>query len=466
MADPSPPTPSPPGTSAGRRPNILLINCDDLGYGDLGCYGSPVNRTPFLDHLAATGMRLTDFYMASPVCSPSRGAMLTGCYPARIGFGSFDGELVLFPGMGLGLAPEERTFAARLRELGYATMLIGKWHCGDQPGFLPTDHGFDRFFGLPYSNDMGRQAGADRDFPPLPLMDDADVVQEQPDQASLTERYTAEAVGFIREHRDEPFLLYLAHMHVHAPIYTPEHLLKASANGRYGAAVAAIDWSTGAILSELRNLGLAEDTLVVFTSDNGSRAHSGASNSPLRGAKGSTWEGGQRVPCLISWPGRIPAGELRDDLMTALDLLPTFVELAGGDPVTDVDGTSFARALTSPPADPVRREFGYFHRDSLEAIRVGHWKLHLRKGETPMRALFDLAADPGETTDVATDHPKVVADLEEAAGRLRADLGDAAEGITGSGCRPIGRVATPEPLTRYDPDHPYLVAEYDQHDRG
>lgn len=266
---------------AQRRPNIILINCDDLGYGDLGCYGSPVNQSPAIDALAARGIRLTDFYMASPVCSPSRGGMLTGCYPARIGFGSFDGDLVLFPGVGLGLAPDEHTVAARLRDLGYATMLVGKWHCGDQPGFLPNDHGFDRFFGLPYSNDMGRQAGADRDFPPLPLMLDDAILQQQPDQAALTERYTAECVRFIREHREEPFFLYLAHMYVHAPIYAPERFLRESSNGPYGAAVACVDWSTSVLMSELAALGLDEDTLVVFTSDNGSRAHSGASNAPL-----------------------------------------------------------------------------------------------------------------------------------------------------------------------------------------
>jgi arylsulfatase A-like enzyme len=450
-----------------RRPNILLINCDDLGYGDLGCYGSTLNRTPVVDRLAASGMRLTDFYMASPVCTPSRGAILTGCYPARIGFGSFDGEQVLFPGMALGLAPTERTFAAHLRDLGYATALIGKWHCGDQPGFLPTDHGFDHFFGLPYSNDMGRQAGADRDFPPLPLMDDGDVLQEQPDQAALTERYTSEAIRFIREHRDGPFLLYLAHMHVHAPIYTPERFLHASVNGRYGAAVEAVDWSTGALLSELSTLGLMQDTLVVFTSDNGSRAHSGATNSPLRGAKGSTWEGGQRVPCLISWPGTISAGQVRDDLITAMDLLPTFVELADGTPVDGIDGISLARIFTQDSdARFPRQSFAYFHHDSLEAIRVDRWKLHFRKGGQTTRALFDVVDDPGETRDRLSDRPGVVAELEELAERFRDDLGDAALGIAGSGCRAVGTVDAGVPLTRYDPQHPYIVAEYDLHDRG
>lgn len=450
-----------------RRPNILLINCDDLGYGDLACYGSPVNRTPAIDALAQRGIRFTDFYMASPVCSPSRGALLTGCYPARIGFGSFDGELVLFPGMGVGLAPDEPTMASQLRDLGYATMLVGKWHCGDQPGFLPTDHGFDRFFGLPYSNDMGRQAGADRDFPPLPLMVDDTVLQQQPDQAALTERYTAECVRFLREHRDQSFFLYLAHMHVHAPLYAPERFLRASANGRYGAAVECVDWSTAVLVRELEELGLADDTIVVFTSDNGSRAHSGASNAPLRGAKGSTWEGGQRVPLVVSWPGGIAGGQVRDGLVTSMDLLPTFVELAGGATAPDrpIDGMSLVDMLVAGAGSP-RDEFGYFHRDTLEAVRVGPWKLHLSRGGQELTELYDVAADPSESRDRAAERPEVVTQLREVAQRLRAELGDSRLGVAGTGCRPVGRVAEPRPLTVHDPAYPYVMAEYDLADRG
>lgn len=463
------PDTAPPPSPRRRRPNVLLVNCDDLGYGDLGCYGSTVNSTPVIDALAASGIRFTDFYAASPVCTPSRGALLTGCYPARIGFGSFDGELVLFPGMGFGLAPGEPTIATRLRELGYATMLVGKWHCGDQPGLLPTDHGFDQFFGLPYSNDMGRQAGSDRDFPPLPLMLDDAVLQEQPDQAALTERYTAECVRFLRENRDRPFFLYLAHMYVHAPIYAPERFLRQSRNGRYGAAVECVDWSTGVLLAELADLGLAQDTIVVVTSDNGSRAHSGASNAPLRGAKGSTWEGGQRVPCVVSWPGTISSRQVRADLVASLDLLPTVVELAGGTVGAEppIDGVSLAPLLTGPPAAASPRdELGYFHRDTLEAVRAGRWKLHLWRDGRQAAALYDVVDDPGETRDRYGEQPAVVARLLEVAARLRAELGDARSGTVGSGCRPIGRVSDPRPLTTYDPHHPYLVAEYDLADRG
>lgn len=221
---------------SANKPNIVLINCDDLGYGDLGCYGSPVHRTPVLDRMAEEGIRYTDFYMAAPLCSPSRGAMLTGCYPKRIGFGTFEGRQVLFPGQGVGLNPKEHTMAKALKEQGYSTMLVGKWHCGDQPEFLPSNHGFDHYYGLPYSNDMGRQTGRE-DYPPLPLMLDDDVLQEQPDQASLTERYIEQSVRFIRQNKDTPFFLYLAHMHVHLPLYVPDRFLKQSRNGAYGAAV-------------------------------------------------------------------------------------------------------------------------------------------------------------------------------------------------------------------------------------
>ena len=459
-----------PSEAPAPRPNIVLVNCDDLGYGDLGCYGSRVNRTPAIDSLAAQGVRLTDFYMASPVCSPSRGALLTGCYPPRIGFDRFEGQDVLFPGMGLGLNPQEHTIASLLRDAGYATMMVGKWHCGDQPGFLPTDHGFDHYFGLPYSNDMGRQVGHE-DRPPLPLMLDDSVVQQQPDQSCLTERYTEHCVRFIREHRAEPFFLYLGHMYVHLPIYPPHRFLRESVNGRYGAAVECVDWSMATILHELGALGLADNTLVIFTSDNGSRANGeGGSNAPLRGTKGTTWEGGQRVPCVMRWPDGIPAGQVRDEIVTSMDLLPTLLRLAGAEPPDDrtIDGLDVSALLAGGHPDEALtgRAFCYYHREAVEAVRVGRWKLHVRKDELPCRLLFDLVSDPGELLDVASAHPEVVTRLEEVVESFRADLGDSSRGIEGSGRRPVGRVPDPRPLTSFDPTHPYIEALYDMHETG
>ena len=465
--------------SATRPPNIVLINCDDLGYGDLGCYGSVCNATPAVDRLAAEGMRFTDFYMASPVCSPSRGAMLTGCYPPRIGFGSFDGPWVLFPGQGVGLNPSEITVASLLKRAGYATKLVGKWHCGDQPEFLPTRHGFDSYFGLPYSNDMGRQRkrdGTPSRNPPLPLLQDEAVVQEQPDQAALTERYVAECLDFIRGHRSQPCFLYFAHMHVHLPIYTPEHFLRKSRNGRYGAGVAAVDWSVDAILHELGVLGLADNTLVIFTSDNGSRASGeGGSNAPLRGTKGTTWEGGMRVPCIMRWPTALPAGRTCREVATAMDFLPTFAALAGLDVPSDriIDGRSILPLMRGEPcARSPHEAFFYHHVNRLEAVRAGRWKLAAKRDDQwrPVAneyALYDLENDAGETVDVADGHPVLVSDLKDRLQACRKDLGDKLTGTPpGANCRPIGRVANPRPLTAHAPDAPYIVAEYDLEDCG
>ena len=477
------------------QPNIVLINCDDLGYGDLGCYGSDVHDTPALDRMAAEGVRMTDFYMASPVCSPSRGAMLTGCYPPRIGFDSFEGMHVLFPGMGVGLDPSEITIARLLQDAGYATSMVGKWHCGDQPEFLPTRHGFDEWLGLPYSNDMGRQSGGLKltpeerveiaekmgiklpsfDYPPLPLMLDDAVVEAQPDQATLTSRYLQESIRFMRENRDVPFFLYFAHMYVHLPIYVQERFAAASRNGSYGAAVACIDWAADVVLNELAALGLDDDTIVIFTSDNGALARPGeGSNAPLRANKGTTWEGGQRVPCIVRGPGRIPAGVDSSTMATAMDLFPTIAAWCGAELPADrvIDGQDLRDVLEGRTSDSPHDAFFYYMGSNLEAVRSGDWKLHVyktpnrRNGEGPIEQLYDLAADPGETTNVAGAHADVVARLHELLDRARRDLGDAVEGVEGSGRRPVGRVDNPVPLATFDPAHPYYMAEYDLADRG
>jgi arylsulfatase A-like enzyme len=455
---------------AAFRPNIILINCDDLGYGDLGCYGSQVNQTPHLDRMAAEGMRFTDFYMASPLCSPSRGAMMTGCYPRRISFGTFEGHGVLFPGQGIGLNPDETTIAAILKQQGYATKIVGKWHCGDQPEFLPTRHGFDSYYGLPYSNDMGIQAShLFRLMPPLPLLRDEEVIEEQPDQASLTSRYVEESLRFIRESRDTPFFLYFAHMHVHLPHYVAWRFLKTAINGPYGAAVECIDWSVGVLMRELRRLGLNDTTLMIFTSDNGSRGDRGGSNSPLRGGKFTTWEGGLRVPCIMRWPGAIPAGATDSHIVTSMDFLPTLAHLAGAEPPSDriIDGKDVRSLLLAEPgANSPHDAFFYYLGDRLQAVRSGPWKLHVWRDGKAVQELYNLAADLGETRDVASEHPDIVRDLDARADAMRQDIGDAARGMSGRNCRPAGRVENSKTLTEYDPEHPYYMAMYDLPDRG
>lgn len=450
------------------RPNIILINCDDLGYGDLGCYGSRVNKTPSLDRMAEEGMRFTDFYQASAVCSPSRGAMLTGCYPRRIGFGSFDGRWVLFPGQSVGLSQNEKTVASVLRENGYATMLVGKWHCGDQPEFLPTRHGFDHYYGIPYSNDMGRQVGREH-YPPLPLMDDDEVIQEQPDQTSVTERYVERSVRFIRENKDRPFFLYLAHMYVHLPLYAPERFLRQSENGPYGAAVECIDWAASVLLDEIKVLGLDENTLIVFTSDNGSRGKDeGGSNAPLRGGKGTTWEGGQRLPCIMRWPGKIPAATECNGMALSMDFLPTFAELAGCDLPDDriIDGKSITPLMAGEEATTQHDAFFYYFKDDIQAVRSGNWKLHIRRRDDEVAELYDLEADIGETENVHDMHPDVVKDLLSKIQACREDIGDGATGVEGANCRPVGRVENADTLTHYNPDHPYIISMYDIEDAG
>ena len=474
-----------------RRPNIVLINCDDLGYGDLGCYGSAVHDTPRIDQLASEGMRLTAFYMASPVSTPSRGAMLTGSYPPRIGFDDFGGMHVLFPGMRFGLDPSEHTIASVLKDAGYATEIVGKWHCGDQAEFLPTNHGFDNWLGLPYSNDMGMQVGdarakaffdarraeghtvPDFPYPPLPLMDSGDVLETQPDQTMLTRRYVERSVEFMRENAGDPFFLYFAHMHVHLPLYVEHTFHEGSRNGPYGAAVHAIDWATGVLIDELDALGLADDTIVIFTSDNGALARPGeGSNAPLRGKKGRVSEGGMRVPGIVRWPGRVPAGGECDELLTAMDLLPTLATWAGTAVPDDavIDGRDVSEVLTAGGASP-HDAFAYYVGSFLEAVRDERFKLRLvrtraRHDRTVVTELYDLIDDIGETTDIAADRPDVVERLQSVADGFRHVLGDAMTGVIGTGRRPAGEVAEARPLSALGDEHPMVIAEYDLSDRG
>jgi arylsulfatase A-like enzyme len=481
-----------------QQPNIILINCDDLGYGDLGCYGSTVNRTPNLDQMAAEGIRMTDFYMASPVCSPSRGAMLTGCYPNRIGFGMFEDIPVLFPGQSIGLNPEENTIARLLKKQGYATKIIGKWHCGDQPAFLPTNHGFDEYFGLPYSNDMGHQAANRGEFakslqdkfqtsysapdsepvdgfPPLPLLDGDRVSEAQPDQTTLTARYVDAAKDFIDRNQAKPFFVYFAHMYVHLPIYVPEPWLSNSQNGPYGAAVEHVDWSVGQLLTHLKTVGLDENTLVIFTSDNGSRVNDeGGSNGPLRGTKAETWEGGQRLPCIVRWPGSIPAGQTCNAISASIDFLPTLVNIAGGEVPDDrpIDGQDVHHVWTGSTTESPHEAFYYMHHASIRAVRRGPWKLHVTRKRQSYEELhvicelYNLEKDIAETTDVAEHHPEIVAQLQALIDAKRQELGDRDHNIVGSAVRPIGHVDNNHPLVQHNDHHPVIIAEYDLADAG
>jgi arylsulfatase A-like enzyme len=455
------------------RPNLVIINIDDLGYADIGPFGSTLNRTPNLDRMAKEGRRLTMFY-AAPVCSPSRAALMTGCYPKR----ALPIPHVLFPGNDVGLAPSEITVAELLKSAGYVTGMVGKWHLGDQPEFLPTRQGFDEWFGLPYSNDMGPAAdGVKSSFgdplpaesknpqPPLPLMRGQTVVQRvfASDQTQLVARYTEEALRFIRAHKDERFFLYLAHNAVHFPLYPGERFRGKSANGIYGDWVEEMDWSVGEVLNALRTYGLAEKTLVIFVSDNGGTPR--AVNRPLRGNKGSTWEGGVRVPAIAWWPGKVPAGTSSDAICGMFDVLPTFAALAGFTVPSDrkIDGADIRPVLMGDAGTLGPHEVFYYYRGlELEAVRDREWKLVLPavatnaagkakakgrvKAEDATR-LFNLKTDIGESTDVASQHPEVVARLEKLVAAMKDDLG--ATGL-GPGCRPLGKVANPHPLIGHD----------------
>lgn len=470
------------------RPNIILMNCDDLGYGDLGCYGSKKNDTPFLDYLAKKGRRFTDFYMGSPVCSPSRAAMMTGCYPPRIGFTTFHGDWVLFPGDHEGLNPSEITFPKLLQKSGYRTFMVGKWHCGDQPEFLPTRHGFDHYYGLPYSNDMAPME-LRKNMPPLPLIEDEQVIQAQPDQCSLTERYVERSQAFIRAHQNEPFFLYFAHMHVHKPLYAAAPFVQNSRNGDYGACVAAIDWSCKAIMDTVESLGLSDRTLFLFTSDNGSRNDFGESNGPLRGTKATTFEGGMRVPLIAYWKNHIKPS-CTDGILSALDLYTSLLKLADCTPPDDriIDSIEQLDFILGTSNQSKRDTILYYMSHNLEAIRYQEWKLHVSRrpnADKPsdqhdgidtsgiqtneniaVQELYNLKNDPKESNNLYEQYPDVVKKLMEKIEIYRTELGDAYTGQSGTSVRPIGYVDDAKPLTTYDPDHPYIIAFYDRNEVG
>ena len=433
-------------SAPARPPNVVVIFIDDMGYGDIGPFGATKQRTPHLDRMAKEGMKLTSFY-ATPVCSVSRAQMMTGCYGARV---SVPG--VYFPGQSVGLNTSEVTVAERLKEKGYVTQMVGKWHLGDQPEFLPTRQGFDHYYGIPYSNDMLKKS-AETKVPVVPVLRDEKVAElmDGEGQRRLVELYTKEAVDFITRSKDQPFYLYFAHNAVHTPIWPGAAFAGKSQNGRFGDWVEEVDWSVGQVLDTLRAQGLDKDTLVVFTSDNGPwliKGTDGGSAGPLRGGKGSTWEGGVRVPTLAWWPGHVPAGSVNDAVAATIDLLPTFVSLAGGTvPATPViDGRDITPILLGQSKESAREAHYYFAGYDLQAVRQGRWKLALAPQSdglgknaaktSPGLRLYDLDAEIGEQTDVSAQHPEVVAKLKALADKMAAEIG----GKTPTARRPAGEV--------------------------
>jgi len=433
--------------AANEHPNIVIILADDLGYGDLGCYGHPSIRTPNLDRMAGEGMRFTDFYSAAEVCTPSRAALLTGRYAIRSGMCN-DQYRVLRRLSAGGLPGSEITIAQALKPRGYATAAIGKWHLGvwtNDPAFHPRKHGFDFYFGLPHSNDMNptpkapKGAGARLDQDPewwaAPLFRNEELIEQPADQTQLTRRYTEEAVKFIHGHKDGPFFLYLAHTFPHVPLFASTNFSGKSRRGLYGDVVEEIDWSVGQVLEALRKDKLDENTLVFFSSDNGPwliQGRAGGSAGPLRDGKGSTWEGGMREPGIAWWPGKIKAGQICRTLACTMDLFTTSLKLAGAEIPADrvIDGLDI-RPLLFGTGDVTRDAYFYYRGTRLFAVRKGEFKAHYftqtgygtpKPDAHDPPLLFDLGSDPGESFDVAKDHPDILAEIAQAVERHKATV--------------------------------------------
>ncbi len=465
--------------SAERPPNIVLIVADDMGYTDAGCYGAKDIRTPNLDRLAKEGTRFTSFCVAQPVCTASRAALMSGCYPNRIGLAG-----ALNHTSTVGINANEMLLPELLKAKGYATAHYGKWHLGTRPIFFPTRNGFDEWVGLPYSNDNGPLHPTVRGIPALPLYENDKVIALDPDQSQFTKLFTERAVGFIEKNKEKPFFLYVPHVMPHVPIFASESFKGKSARGLYGDVVEEIDWSIGAILKAIDDNGLAEKTLVIFMSDNGPflsyGSHAGSS-VPLREGKLTTFEGGVRVPFLARWPGHVPAGQECAELITGLDLLPTLSSMAGADqPKAKIDGQDLSALLLGKNGAKGRDSFAYFSGSELHAVRSGKWKLHFphnyltvngktRTDGKPANfenmkpkaieesgiygiasrhgyrveklglSLFELDTDPGETKNVADVHPGVVKQLTALGDEFRKDLGDPLTGVKGTGVREVGR---------------------------
>jgi arylsulfatase A len=463
------------GTSGtARPPNIVIVFTDDQGYADVGAYGVRGFDTPNLDRMATEGVRFTDFYVAQPVCSASRAALLTGCYPNRVGITG-----ALGPRSKTGISEREVTLAELCKSRGYATAIFGKWHLGHHPPFLPTRHGFDEFCGIPYSNDMWPLHPAyahlppdaqkrKRGYPDLPLYDGEKIVKPKitgADQTQFTTMFTQRAVNFIKRNKDRPFFLYVPHPMPHVPLFVSDKFKGKSRQGLYGDVITELDWSVGQVLKTIADNGLDDNTLVIFTSDNGpwlSYGDHAGSTGPLREGKGTTWEGGIRVPCLMRWPGKIPAGQVCEEPAMTIDILPAIAGLIGAElPTHKTDGKDIWPLMAGKAGakSPHEALYFYYGSNNLEAVRAGRWKLILPhkyrsltgtpgkdgmpngyKHPTSGLELYDLQTDIGEQHNVAKQHPDVVKRLQALAERARDDLGDSLTGRDGKNRRPPGRV--------------------------
>lgn len=450
--------------AAAAKPNVVIILADDLGYGDLGCCGAKGYATPNLDRMAAQGMRFTDWHSGQPICSASRASILTGCYPNRIGI-----HAALAPGSKIGLGEGELTIAEMLKPLGYATAIYGKWHLGDRPPFLPIRHGFDEWFGLPYSNDMWPEHPEAKPgtYPPLPLYENENVVKQGltgADQEQLTTQYAEHAVSFIRRNKDRPFFLYVTPNMPHVPLFVSDKFKGRSGAGLYGDVIMELDWAAGEILTAIRDAGQDDNTLVIFSSDNGpwiSYGNHAGSAGDFREGKGTSFEGGHRVPFIARWPGKIPAGAICGESGMEIDLLPTVARLTGGKlPDHKIDGLDIWPLFAGEAGakNPHEAYYFYYGQNELQAVRSGNWKLFFPhtsrtlngppgKDGKPGRykplpvgmELYDLAKDPDETRNLAAAEPDVVAHLSELAEKARADMGDQLTKRIGDGSRAPGR---------------------------
>ncbi len=460
------------------KPNVVIIFCDDLGYADITPFGAKAGLTPHLDKMSENGMTFTSFYASTAVCSASRASLLTGCYPPRVSV-----HAAYFPNSKEGLNPNEVTLAEVLKEQGYATGIFGKWHLGDHSSFSPLQQGFDEYLGIPYSNDMwpvcynGKPASPDDcnwklKFPPLPLIDgyeQVDTIATLDDQGELTRRLTERATDFIKRNKENPFFVYLSHPQPHIPIAASQQFRGKSGIGLYGDVVMEIDWSVGEITRTLKENGLEENTIVIFTSDNGPWLNFGnhaGSAFPLREGKGNMWEGGCRVPCVIQYPGVIPAGTKCNNMASTIDILPTIASLTGaGLPENKIDGVDVSDLLKGDFSINPRKEFLYYYGGKLTGVRKDKWKLQLprnyrsyegvepvndgypgpyAKGIMDTLHLFDLIADVEERNNVASQFPDVVAELMEMVQSARLDLGDRITESEGKEIRPPGKISTEE----------------------